>query len=262
MHRLRILVMPLLAGNVLYVLVGAGLLSGRTAISLFFLLWGADVLTLPVQGRLAYRHGFLSWALWSHAARVFSTFRRVHRLRLAADVAWILLDLGRDNEAAFWLSRQGGGSADREPAYAACLARYLLRAQARPSLAMDLADAALQQEGSARTHYVRGLCYLAVQENHSAIAAFENARLRAVSARDTVLVGLCYLAMGEAWNRIGEREYAQDHLLRAEIMLSFLPADARHLRHLPGRPENAVQVSGLDRPPHLSVAGPSMTRKG
>lgn len=230
MHRLRIFMMPLLAGNILYAFMNAGLLSGKNGVAGFCLLWAVDIFTLPIQGKLAYRHGLLGWAAACHAARFMLTFGRAARTRLAAEIAWILQDLDRDAKAALWLSLHGEGSVEREPLYAASLARYLLRAQAKTALAMDLADTALQGGNLARAHYVRGLCYLDTQDDHSAIASFETARQLAAQSKDFVLAGFCYLGMGKAWSGIGEREYSRDHLLRAEIMLSFLPKAIRNVQ--------------------------------
>lgn len=243
MYRLRILLVPLLAGYILYAISHANWISSVEAIASLFALWGIDLFTLPFQGKLAYRYGLLPWAAWTYASSVALTFSRLTRLQRAAEVAWILQDLDRHEQAAFWLARYGDGAIERDPWYGAALARYLARVQTKVSLAMDLADAALQSANLARAHYVRGLCYLNVQEFHSAIASFENARKLAVATTDSVLTGFCYLRMGEAWNRLGEREYAHDHLLRAEIMLSFLPQAMQQARNLkagdPGIGQNA-----------------------
>lgn len=220
MHRLRIFLVPLPAGCALYAAHQVSL-SSSWAVGLFCLLWAVDIFTLTLQARLAYSQGLLSWAWWCYAARLFFSWKS--RARWAAEIAWILQDLGQDAHAALWLSRLGQGSQERDPCYAASLARYMSAVQANPDLAMDLADESLERGNSPRAHYVRGLCYLAASNPHLAIAAFDAARTQAAAAGDTVLTGFCYLGLGEAWTRIGEREYARDHLLRAEIMLSFLP---------------------------------------
>lgn len=241
MYRLRIFLVPLLAGYTLYAISHANWISSFQAIVYFFALWGIDLFTLPFQGKLAYRYGLLPWAAWTYASVVTLTFSRLTRVQRAAEVAWILQDLDRNEQAALWLARYGDGAIERNPWYGASLARYLVRVQAKVSLAMDLADAALQGANLARAHYVRGLCYLNVQEFHSAIASFENARKLAVATGDVVLTGFCYLGMGEAWSRLGEREYAHDHLLRAEIMLSFLPQATQQARKLKTGDTEVVQ---------------------
>jgi tetratricopeptide (TPR) repeat protein len=227
---LRFFSVPLLLGVVLWLFVQSGSLAFVPALGVFFGVWTLDVLSLPWQSRFWYRRGQLRMALAGWMIRLLVAPTRAGRTTLSAQAAWILLDLEMDAPAATLLARHGSGSIEKNPLYAVSLARLLLHQKARPLLAMDLADTALQERFLARAHFVRGLCYAALEENRPALRAFTVARQRATGEADTVLTGFCYFHLGLTWAHLGERDYARDHFLRAEIMLFFLPRIAKQAR--------------------------------
>ncbi len=229
---LRFFILPLPLGVTLWILTQGGRLAFGPALVLFFGLWLLDLLTLPRQSRFWYRRGQLRLALSGWMLRLLVAPTRAGRTTLAAEAAWILLDLEQDAPAATLLARHGTGSVEKDPLYAVSLGRLLLMQKARPLLAMDLADLALEGRLLARAHFVRGLCYEALEETRPALRAFSIARQRAAMEDDTVLSGFCYYHLGRTWAHLGERDYARDHFLRAEIMLFFLPGVARQARAL------------------------------
>ncbi|MBA4357753.1 MAG: hypothetical protein C0405_08520 [Desulfovibrio sp.] len=229
---LRFFILPLPLGVTLWLFTQDQRLAFGPALAIFFGLWLLDFLTLPAQSRFWYRRGQLRLALAGWLLRLFVAPSRAGRTTLAAEAAWILLDLDLDVPAATLLARHGTGSIEKDPLYAVSLARLLLQQKARPLLAMDLADLALEGRQLARAHFVRGLCYEALEETRPALRAFSAARQRAAFEEDTVLSGFCYFHLGLTWAHLGERDYARDHFLRAEIMLFFLPRIARQARAL------------------------------
>jgi len=225
----RLFVLPLPLGVTLWFLT-QGQLAYGPALGFFFGVWLLDFLTLAPQSRFWYRRGQLKLALSGWLLRLFVAPTRAGRTTLAAEAAWILLDLDQEGAAATLLARHGTGSVEKDPIYAVSLARLLLAQKARPLLSMDLADLALEERPMARAHFVRGLCYEALEETRPALRAFSAARQRAVVEEDSVLSGFCYFHLGLTWSHLGERDYARDHFLRAEIMLFFLPRIARQAR--------------------------------
>jgi tetratricopeptide (TPR) repeat protein len=227
---LRFFLVPLPLGAGLWWLAQAGLAAPAPTLGFWLGAWVLDWLTLPAQSRFWYRRGQLRLALAGWLVRLTGAATRRRRTTLAAEAAWILLDLEQEGPAAHLLARHGTGSVERDPRYAVALARTLLAQKARPLLAMDLADTALEECPMARAHYVRGLCYEALDEPRPALRAFSMARHRAALEHDQVLTGFCYFHLGLTWGQLGERDYALDHFLRAEIMLFFLPSVARRAR--------------------------------
>ena len=228
----RFFLIPLPLGVILWLLAQGGRVSSGPALLVFFGVWFLDYATLRWQSRFWYRRGQPRLALAGWMVRLLVAPSRAGRTTLAAEAAWILLDLDQDAQAATLLARHGTGSVEKDPIYAVSLARLLLHQKARPLLAMDLADLALEERSMARAHFVRGLCYEALEETRPALRAFSVARQRASIEDDAVLSGFCYYHLGLTWAHLGERDYARDHFLRAEIMLFFLPRIARQARAL------------------------------
>lgn len=227
---LRFFLVPLPLGAGLWWLAQAEMVAPAPALGGFLGVWLLDWLTLPAQSRFWYRRGQLRLSLAGWLVRLTGAATRRRRTTLAAEAAWVLLDLEQDGQAAHLLARHGTGSVERDPRYAVSLARTLLVQKARPLLAMDLADCALEARPMARAHFVRGLCYEALEEPRPALRAFSTARHRAALEQDPVLTGYCYYHLGLTWGQLGERDYALDHFLRAEIMLFFVPSVARRAR--------------------------------
>ncbi len=209
-------------GGVLWGAVAGKMIPSVTALLVFGGVWLLDILTLNLQSRFWYKRGYVYMALSGWHVMLLFVWGQL-RKTVAAEAAWTHLDLGQEHEASALLARNGSGAAERNPLYAVSLARLLLLQKARTLLAMNLADAALAETSLARAHYVRGCCYLELEEFRPAMRAFHNARVRATEKRDKVLSGLCYLYLGLCWDGFGEKDYARDHFLRAEIMLFFLP---------------------------------------
>jgi len=227
---LRFFLVPLPLGAAMWWLAQGGLVATGPALGVWLGAWLLDWLTLPAQSRFWYRRGQLRTALSGWLVRLTLAPTRRRRTTLAAEAAWVLLDLELDGPAANLLARHGTGSIERDPLYAVALARALLSQKARPLLALDLADTALEASPMGRAHFVRGLCYVALEEPRPALRAFSAARHRAALERDPILSGFCYFHLGLTWDQLGERAYALDHFLRAEIMLYFLPSIVRRSR--------------------------------
>ncbi len=190
------------------------------------LFWSFNLSTfllIPVISSYFYKKGVVKFSLVLLYLYGFLMPLRKKVRNIAGEIIWQLLDCGHDAKVSLLLARFGHMHDNFSDMYSLSFARYLLRNSDDVSTALRIAENVLSSRKSARAWFIRGVSFYKLGKIKFAIRSLERAREDSNRENDIILNGTTYFYLGLCWKKINNPDYAQDHILKASVILGSLP---------------------------------------
>ncbi|MDA3863543.1 MAG: hypothetical protein PF689_06695 [Deltaproteobacteria bacterium] len=183
----------------------------------------ASFLLIPAIANYFYKKGIVQFSLvLLYLYGVLMPLKNKVR-HTVGEIIWQLLDCGHDANVSLLLARFGHMHDNSSDIYSLSFARYLLRNSDDVSTALRITESVLSNRKSARAWFIRGVSFYKLGKIKFAIRSLERAREYSNHENDVILNGTTYFYLGLCWKKNNNPDYAQDHILKASVILGHLP---------------------------------------